>query len=55
MNMALGGMASGGGGTGSGGGLYITTGGVVTLKKSTLALNFASSGDNDIDGIVIYL
>ncbi len=52
----MGGLAGAGGssGEGIGGGLYVTTGGVVTLHKSTVALNFASTSNNNIDGTVTY-
>jgi hypothetical protein len=36
-------------------GLYVTTGGVVSLHKSTVALNFASTSNNDIYGTVTYV
>jgi hypothetical protein len=47
--------AGGSEGGGEGGGLYITAGGVVTLKKTTLAPNFAATSGSNIDGTVIYL
>ena len=40
--------------SGIGGGLYVTTGGVVTLKKTTVALNFASTSNGNIYGTVTY-
>ena len=54
LNQALGGLPGAGGsdGDGIGGGLYITTGGVVTLKKTTVALNFASTSNDNIYGTV---
>ena len=57
LNLAFGGLAGKGGsdGDGIGGGLYVTTGGVVTLKKTTVALNFASFSNNNIYGTVTYL
>ena len=53
LNLALGGLAGAGGsnGDGIGGGLYVTTGGVVTLHKSTVALNFASFSNDNIFGV----
>jgi hypothetical protein len=50
----LGGLAGAGGsdGDGIGGGLYIWTGGVVTLKKTTVTLNFASTSNDNIYGTV---
>ena len=44
--------AGGSDGDGIGGGLYISTGGVVTLKKTTVALNFASTSNDNIYGTV---
>jgi hypothetical protein len=41
-------------GEGKGGGLYVATGGVVTLHKSAVAQNRASTSNNDIYGAVIY-
>ena len=54
LNLTLGGLASAGrsDGDSSGGGLYIAAGGVVTLKKTTVALNFASSSNDNIAGTV---
>ena len=54
---ALAGLAGAGGsdGDGIGGGLYVATGAVVTLKKSTVAFNFASTSNSNIYGIVTYL
>ena len=54
LNLALGGLAGAGGsaGDGIGGGLYIWAGGVVTLKKTTVTLNFASTSNNNIYGTV---
>ena len=43
-----------GNGEGAGGGLYAATGAVVTLHKSTVAQNLASTSNNNIDGTVIY-
>ncbi len=56
LNFALAGLAGQGGsnGSGIGGGLYVTSGGVVTLHKPTAALNFASTSNNDIYGTVSY-
>jgi hypothetical protein len=56
LNLALGGLAGAGGtnGEGIGGGLDVTTGSVVTLKKTTVALNVASTSNNNIDGTVTY-
>ena len=51
FNRAIGGTD----GDGIGGGLYVTSGGVVTLKKSTVSLNLASTSNNDIFGTVTYL
>ena len=50
LDLALGGLAGQGGnnGNGSGGGLYVTTGGLVSLKKTTVALNFASTSGNNV-------
>ncbi len=55
-NLALGGPASSGGSDsdGSGAGLYVATGTTVSLKKSQVAGNFASTSNNDIDGTVTY-
>jgi len=53
-NAALGGVAGVGGanGEGIGGGLYIDTGALVTLTKSSkVILNFASTSADDIFGI----
>jgi hypothetical protein len=44
-----------GGSDGIGSGLYVATGGVVTLKKTTVALNFASFSNGNIYGTVNYL
>ena len=57
LNLALGGLAGEGGsdGDGIGGGLYVAIGAVVTLKKTTVALNFASTSNGDIYGTVTYL
>ena len=57
LNLALAGLAGAGGsdGDGIGGGLYVATGGVVTLKKTTVAPNFASTSNANIYGTVIYL
>ena len=56
MNMAFGRVASaGGGGNGQGGGFYVTSGGAVTLKKTSFALKFASTSNQDIYGTVIDL
>ena len=54
LNVALGGPSGRGGsdGQGNGGGLYVATGAPVTLKKSLVIGNFASTGSNNIDGIV---
>ena len=46
---------SGSAGDGSGGGLYVATGGVVTLKKTTVAIDFASFSNGNIYGTVTYL
>ena len=54
FDAALGGASGTGGasGQGSGGGLYIDTGAVVTLSKSTKVLfNFASTSDDNIFGV----
>jgi hypothetical protein len=55
LNQALGGLPGVGGSDGIGGGLYIATGGVVTLEKTTVALNFASFSNGNIFGTVTYL
>ena len=44
-----------GNGEGKGGGLYVDTGAVVTLHKSTVAQNLASTSNNNIWGSVIYV
>jgi hypothetical protein len=41
-------------GEGNCGGLYAATGGVVTLHKSTVAQNFASTSNSNIYGTMIY-
>jgi len=53
-NFALGGQAGAGGsaGHGRGGGLYVATGALVQLKKSLVILNFASTSNYNIYGIV---
>ena len=53
-NFALGGQAGAGGsdGSGIGGGLYVATGASVNLKKSLVILNFASTSNDNIYGIV---
>jgi hypothetical protein len=43
-----------GNGQGAGGGLYVATGTVVTLHKSTVGQNLASTSNSNIDGAVIY-
>jgi hypothetical protein len=43
-----------GGGEVKGGGLYVATGAVVTLHKSAVAQNLASTSKNNIYGTVIY-
>ena len=54
---ALAGLAGAGGsnGEGIGGGLYVTTGGVVTLHKTTVVQNFASTSNGNIYGAVSYV
>ena len=48
--------AGGSDGDGIGGGLYITTGGVVTLdNKMTVVLNIASTSNNNIYGTVSWM
>ena len=58
LNLAIGGLAGFGGSDGKegigGGLLYVTAGGVVSLKKTTVALNFASTSNNNIYCIVTY-
>ena len=57
MDAAIAGLAGEGGsdGDGEGGGLYVATGGVVTLKKTTVSSNFATTGDSNVAGVVTYL
>jgi hypothetical protein len=54
-NQAAGGLAGSGGseGTGIGGGLYIATGASVSVKKTNVFGNFASTSDPNIFGTVI--
>jgi hypothetical protein len=56
LDLALAGLAGAGGtsGIGIGGGLYVTSGGVgvVSLHTSTVALNFASTSNDNIHGTV---
>jgi len=47
--------AGGSNGDGIGGGLYVTTGGVATLHKTTVVLNFASFSNGNIYGAVSYV
>ncbi len=51
-NLAIGGLAGFGGseGDGFGGGLYITNGAGVTLKKSVILANIASTSGNNVYG-----
>ena len=53
-DVAIGGFAGfgGSGGQGIGGGLYVATGGSVTLEKSLVIGNWASTSHNNIYGIV---
>jgi len=57
LDLAIAGLAGAGGTNGSGGGLYVAnlTPGAVTLHKSTVALNFASTSNSDIYGPVTYV
>ena len=50
LNEALSGLF----GNGEGGGLFVATGAVVTLHKSTVAQNLASTSNANIYGTVIY-
>ena len=54
INSALGGAAGSGGsdGLGQGGGIYVVSGGTVTLKKSKVTGNLGSSGIDNIFGTV---
>ena len=57
LDAAIAGLAGerGSDGEGTGGGLYVATGGVVTLKKTTVSANLASTSYANIYGVVIYL
>ena len=57
MDAAIAGLAGEGGseGEGIGGGLYVAIGGAVTLKKTTVASNFATTSNSNIYRPVIYL
>jgi hypothetical protein len=55
--LTMGGLAGAGGsdGDGFGGGLYVATGATVSLKKSNVAGNYASTSNDEIYGTVTYL
>jgi hypothetical protein len=55
-SLVLGGLAESGGsaGDGSGGGLYVATGATVSLKKTNIAGNYASTSKAEIYGTVTY-